>query len=786
MINTPQWILVRYVADPPRKHKKLPVDWRTGKVADAHDKTIWLPYEQAKLHAAGYGAGYGIGLVITWPYFFIDVDGGYVEGKWSDTALKLFAQFPGAYTEISHSGTGAHIVGRYEGEAPPHRSRRDDLHIELYTEKRFVAITEQGARGNADTDYTQALHAVITEYFTPQPGATPDTPEEWTTAPCAEWRGPVDDVELIRRARRSRSARHTFGGKASFADLWDGNDAALAGSYPPDPGGHDVYNASSADAALAQHLAFWTGKDCARIERLMQQSALKRDKWEQRDDYLPRTIRRAVALCREVCKDKNPTPPPPVTADPPTTAPPGEESGGPEQSVYVDAPGQRKLFAGCVYVQSQHRIMTPSGVMLTLEQFRASQPWAGRIYTLDAENVKTTDDASKAFLQSRVNKWPTVSSTCFRPDLAPGAILTIEGRQQVNTYVPIPIVRKAGDPSPFLNHLKRLLPDAKDRAILQAYLCALVQHRGVKFHWAPLIQGAPGNGKTLITDCMVRAIGQDHVHMPPAHEISEKFNSWLFGKILIAVEDVFIVQGRTELFEVLKPMITSANLARRAMNQDQVMQNVTANFLFNTNHLSGLQKSRDDRRICALMTAQQSVEDIYAHGMNGAYFHRLYRWLEREDGYAIVAEWLHTEPIPDELNPATLAQRAPETTSTVTMIRNSFGAAGQELQEAIEQARPGFAGGWISSVMLTHLMRECHIHYTRHQRNELVRGFGYVWHPGLDEGRCTNVVLPDNARPRLFVTPDHPAMQLRGGAVAAAYTAAQQPAPVEQAKVRVA
>ena len=33
--------------------------------------------------------------------------------------------------------------------------------------------------------------------------------------------------------------------------------------------------AEDADAALAQHLAFWTGKDCARIERLIDGPALQ-------------------------------------------------------------------------------------------------------------------------------------------------------------------------------------------------------------------------------------------------------------------------------------------------------------------------------------------------------------------------------------------------------------------------------------------------------------------------------------------------------------------------------
>jgi P4 family phage/plasmid primase-like protien len=124
-----------------------------------------------------------------------------------------------------------------------------------------------------------------------QPDAAKDKAQEWTNDPCPEWRGPTDDDELIRRALRSQSGAAAFSNKASFADLWNANEEALSHTYPAEG---RSYDASRADAALAQHLAFWTGKDCERIHRLMGQSKLVRDKWD-REDYLPRTILGAVS-----------------------------------------------------------------------------------------------------------------------------------------------------------------------------------------------------------------------------------------------------------------------------------------------------------------------------------------------------------------------------------------------------------------------------------------------------------------------------------------------------------
>ena len=97
---------------------------------------------------------------------------------------------------------------------------------------------------------------------------------------------------MILAAKRSKSGAAVFGASATFTQLWDADADALGKFWPHAENGYDR---SSADAALAQHLVYWTRKDCERIKRLMWQSHLRRDKWE-REDYLPRTILKAVSL----------------------------------------------------------------------------------------------------------------------------------------------------------------------------------------------------------------------------------------------------------------------------------------------------------------------------------------------------------------------------------------------------------------------------------------------------------------------------------------------------------
>jgi len=301
-----QFILYRAQpsATRPGKLDKIPCD-ASDRAADAHNPENWLTWDGAATLAQQFGDGWGVGFVITpeTKLFCLDIDDCLLpDGTgWSPLALQVCARFPGAAVEVSQSGRGLHIWGSYSGDMPEHACKNTGLHIELYSDRRFIALGRpDGAVGSAATDCTLSLHAAIALYFPPDPVGDASG---WTTEARSEWRGPQSDEELIRRALNSRSTASAFGGRASFADLWTGNADALGRAYPAEG---RPYDASSADAALAQHLAFWAGGNCERIERLMQQSALVRDKWDSHSSYLSRTIMGAVGRQDEVLTDKAP------------------------------------------------------------------------------------------------------------------------------------------------------------------------------------------------------------------------------------------------------------------------------------------------------------------------------------------------------------------------------------------------------------------------------------------------------------------------------------------------
>lgn len=736
-----QFMLYRLVPGPV-KATKLPCNI-SGQVVSAHDPQHWVSAGEAEVAASLLGSEYGVAFVFTKEagFWFIDLDNHFVDGAWSPFATNIAAQFPGAAMELSASGKGMHIFGR--GAVGEHGCRNDALGLEFYTEGRFVALTGVGAMGDSGTDHTAALAGFVANYMPPGAGRH-EGGFELTTCPDPEWRGPTDDDELLRRALNSRSAAGAFGASASFADLWNCDTERLRVAYP-DPA--RLYDASAADAALVSHLAFWTGRHGERIERLMRKSALRREKWD-REDYLPRSICEVLARGGDILRDKLPEPPSAPMATPSSVA-----SRVVTGNTFLDLNGQLDTFKGCVYVTDRHRILVPGGELLKPEQFRVR--YGGYVFALDAANQKTTRNAFEAFTESQLLRPTVANSICFRPELPPGTVVTTAGRDYANTWWPAQVARKVGDVRPFMRHLELVLPNERDRTIFMSYMAACVQYVGHKFAWCPVLQGAEGNGKTLFSWCVAEALGQHYTHWLDAQGLASDFNAFLSNKLLIAVEELRVAEHQEEVIKKLYTIIAGgASIQIQAKGVDQVSMQICCNLMATTNHRNAIRKTPDNaRRFAIFFGAQQSKADIERDGMGGDYFPKLYNWLRNEGGFAVVAELLHTWPIPREYDPLHTLHRAPDTSTTHLAVTESMGGIEQQVAEAIAQGLPGFMGGWVSSVKLDQLLESLHLgtKITHQRRKQMLLDMGYVLHPGLIDGRTNNPVQPDGRKPLLFV-----------------------------------
>ena len=206
------------------------------------------------------------------------------------------------------------------------------------------------------------------------------------------------------------------------------------------------------------------------------------------------------------------------------------------------------------------------------------------------------------------------------------------------------------------------------------------------------------------------------------------------------------MQGKREMLDVLKPLVTNVKIEIRGMAQDKRMIENRANWAFCTNYKDAVLKSKNDRRYCVMFTAQQSASDIVRGGMGGQFFPNLYDWLREGGGYEAVAGYLSRYDIPAELDPTGACHRAPVTTSTQEAVAASIGGIEGEVIEASEDNTVGFRGGWVSSWALDKLLRDRGIRIGRNKQSAIIEEMGF-----FRIGRAHNFIMQeDGKRPVLW------------------------------------
>lgn len=353
---------------------------------------------------------------------------------------------------------------------------------------------------------------------------------------------------------------------------------------------------------------------------------------------------------------------------------------------------QRQIFAGCTFVVKFGEILAPNGRLLNPGQFNGL--FGGKKYIIDQQG-KITNEAWQAATRSTLWTIPKADHLRFVPIRKPGEMIEDSlGRLGVNTYIPARIKTMRGDPSPFLEHLRLMIPNDDDRKTLLDFIAHNARFPGYKIPWAPLVQSAEGVGKGVLKQVISHVMGDIYVHFPNAQELVEsgsKFNAWMRAKLFILVDEIK-VDERRDMIEVLKPMISEKEIEIQGKGHDQDKEDNYSNWAFFSNYKDAIPVSKNARRFCVFYSAIQSLSDLKRAGMNDQYFSKLYGWLEK-DGCKIVADYLLNYPI----KCGEIPMRAPDTTSTVEAQKQSRGSIEQMISDAVDDGLPGFKNGWISA-----------------------------------------------------------------------------------------
>lgn len=757
MASYAQFMIYQLVpsATRPGKTDKFPCNI-SGSKADPHDPKNWVTADTACAEATRRGASWGVAFVLTEndPFFFIDIDGALSnDSQWSDVAVSLCTTFSGAAIEVSQSGKGLHILGKSQS-FPDHSCKNDKYNLECYTEKRFIALTGNAVVGDVSTYHDGALNVTVAQYFPPSQNVNSS---EWTTTHQLGSCPIEDDARLIEKATTAKgSVAQMFGqGKATFNDLWTRNVSALADSYP-DP--DREYDGNRADAALAAHLLWWCGGNCERVERLMRLSALKRDKWDSHRSYMQRTITGAAARQTTYYSVGAPI----EIAQPVETSSPTARTG------YQLIAGSQlcDMFKDFIYVANQHRILTPDGLMLKQGQFDAV--YGGYIFALDDTNDKTTKKAWEAFTESQAYTFCKVFDIMYDPDTPFGSIITEDGIRYVNAFKPSDDMGTPGDVSVYTNHVAKLLPF--DHNQLLDWIAYKVQNPGKCMLWAPVIIGTYGNGKTTIADAVIMMMGRRHTTIVQSSDVDNKFNGWVFGNTFAVIND-FKVGDKRDVIEILKPLVTDRMIAYQKKGVDSDTCRNMLGLIITSNHRDAIIKTQDDRRYATFITHQADRGELERDGLNAAHFEALERFMTDPQSISHLRYYFLNRKVAN--HPIT----APNTSSTALAISESRGSIEQEVLEAIEEGRPGFRGGWVSSKALDTLLVQLRAgsRVPPAKRRDMMRSLGYDWHPALKDGRVNNALFTDGgSKPRLYVKEGHLCLNITTPSeVARQYEAAQ-------------
>jgi len=274
--NWVAWIL-KQNKDNPARMDKIPVNAVTKGLAQSNNPETWCSLGIAIDYAVKNNLN-GIGFMLSPPFVGIDIDHCVDEqGNLIGIAEEVLGLMP-TYAEISPSGTGIHIFCK--GSLPPKGRKNSPLGLEIYNEGRFLTFTGNLLPGHHPiiTDCDKQIQEIHAKYLF-KPDAPKVTRVNTDSTTLAE-------SEVIRRAAESKNG-------AKFLDLFNGSWQGYHSSQ------------SEADLAFCNSLAFWTGADGQAMDSLFRQSALYRDKWDDKHfsnglTYGASVIEKALAGCKEV------------------------------------------------------------------------------------------------------------------------------------------------------------------------------------------------------------------------------------------------------------------------------------------------------------------------------------------------------------------------------------------------------------------------------------------------------------------------------------------------------
>ena len=235
---------------------------------------------------------------------------------------------------------------------------------------------------------------------------------------------------------------------------------------------------------------------------------------------------------------------------------------------------------------------------------------------------------------------------------------------------------------PWLDHLKYLVSDPEEGAVVLDWMAHLVQRRSPKANFSILLGGVEGIGKSLLFDPIVRFLGSENVRTTSEVEIKDKYTSWVAERELVMMEEI---RGLSEEVMNRLKMYIAAPPYMVPVNEKNIKHYETPNvarFVAFTNSEYALQLNAHDRRWFVLWSE--------AEARKPEYYAELANWFEVNA--VLIGSWLAQR----DLSGFAAQGKAPMTAAKREMQLDALGSLDYYVHEAIANKAPPFETDLIS------------------------------------------------------------------------------------------
>lgn len=307
----------------------------------------------------------------------------------------------------------------------------------------------------------------------------------------------------------------------------------------------------------------------------------------------------------------------------------------------------------------------------------------------DRASGKSAPEYPASVIALNQHQIKTVSACRYMPGAE--AVFDIEGVPYANCFTSrampsMPEVYAADDLAAiqaFENHLVVLFRNPAYEKLLLFWMAWIVQNMAEHPHWAILVLGAEGGGKSFFSEVLAGVLGAENVGNVSPGAIRGEYTAWAEGKKINVVEEIRLHgENRYAVIDKVKPYVTNAFGPVRRMRMDEYTIPLVTAYLLFTNHGDALPLARMDRRFCVLTTVFQTAEHVAEFNAKSPdYFEKLFTLMHGHKG-ALRRHLLELK-VPETFKPY---GHAPFTDAKQLMIDAARGDDGDDLETLIERS----------------------------------------------------------------------------------------------------